>query len=255
MLQTDRGVELGEVLLAVEGTPVAHAGGPAESSNRSEGDDFSPAIADGASRVLRIAGPDDLLRSRHAAESRLDHFSLCQRILEQANWPWEVVDVEPLLDGRSTVIHYLGPHRIDIATLRARFRTECDLDVVLEPVGTDLDTEYSTDAAHERAKRWWRMWIVRRRWRLRVRAGFGTRRPRPASTRPRDERCGSKNGDIPDVPRAGSAACSPIASEPLPEPQVLGQVRTRKLPNSVDLRKLSRSGRAVFRRVGTAHRG
>ncbi len=149
VLQTDRGVELGEVLVAVDGTPVTHGGVAAESSGGSEGDGLSAATADGTSRVLRIAGPDDLLRSRRAAESRVDHFSLCQRVLEQADWPWEVVDVEPLLDGRSTVIHYLGPHRIDVATLRARFRTECDLDVVLEPVGTDLDTEYSADPAHE----------------------------------------------------------------------------------------------------------
>ena len=69
--------------------------------------------------------------------------------------------VEPLLDGRSTVIHYLGPHQIDVAPLRARFRVECDIDVVLEPVGTDSETEFAHDHVHEHETARRRMRIVR----------------------------------------------------------------------------------------------
>ena len=67
----------------------------------------------------------------------------------EGNWPWELIDVEPLLDGRATVLHYLGPHQLDVAPLRARFRVECDIDVVLEPVGNDLDGELSDGDAHD----------------------------------------------------------------------------------------------------------
>jgi hypothetical protein len=129
VLKTDRGVELGEVLIAVDGCPPREGGD--------------------APHVVRLASPDDLVQSKRAEESRPSRFSLCQKILKDGNWPWELIDVEPLLDGRATVIHYLGPHHLDVATLRARFRVECDIDVVLEPVGSDLEIESSGDHEHE----------------------------------------------------------------------------------------------------------
>jgi PSP1 C-terminal conserved region len=117
VIQTDRGIELGEVLVPL---------------------DPSPAGSD-RSRVLRLAGPDDLASSRRAEAMRQDRFSLCQRVLEEEEWPGELIDVEMLLDDRATVLHYLGPHQLDAASLRARFRMTCDFDVLLEPVGANLD--------------------------------------------------------------------------------------------------------------------
>ena len=90
-----------------------------------------------AQRVLRAAGPDDLDRSRHAEASRPDRFATCRRILEEEGWPWDLIDVEPLLDDGVTVLQYLGPHHLDAAEIRARFRMAFGLDVVLEPVGAD----------------------------------------------------------------------------------------------------------------------
>lgn len=121
VVQTDRGVELGEVLLPLDVTASVP---PADRQ-----------------RVVRPAGPEDLARSRHAEAMRSDRFALCQRILREGDWPWELIDVEPMLDDRATVLHYLGPHQLDAATLRARFRMTCDFDVVLEPVGTDAEFE------------------------------------------------------------------------------------------------------------------
>ena len=89
------------------------------------------------------------MRSREADELRRSRFSLCERILQDGNWPWALVDVEPLLDGRATVLHYLGPHQIDVAALRARFRVECDLDVILEPVGSDAGEEPADADQHD----------------------------------------------------------------------------------------------------------
>jgi hypothetical protein len=91
--------------------------------------------------VLRLAGPDDLASSRRSEAMRQDRFSLCRRVLEDEAWPGELIDVEMLLDDRATVLHYLGPHQLDAASLRARFRMTCDFDVLLEPVGADLDEE------------------------------------------------------------------------------------------------------------------
>ncbi len=104
--------------------------------------------------ALRVCSgkPDQTTsRWRSARESRLDRFAEYERIFRDANWPWELVDVEPLLDGRAAVIHYLGPHHVDITELRARFRVECDIDVVLEPVGIDLDLDGEDDANEDEA--------------------------------------------------------------------------------------------------------
>ena len=121
VIQTDRGIELGEVLVVLD-----------------EPDAAPPLDQQG---VLRMAGLDDLASSRRAESIRADRFALCQRVLREGDWPWELVDVEPMLDDRATVLHYLGPHQLDAATLRARFRMTCDFDVVLEPVGVDAVAE------------------------------------------------------------------------------------------------------------------
>lgn len=121
VIQSDRGLELGEVLLPLEGTASA------------------PPVD--RQRVIRPADPEDLARCRHAEAIRPERFALCQRILREGDWPWELVEVEPMLDDRATVLHYLGPHQLDSSTLRARFRMTCDFDVVLEPVGDDVEIE------------------------------------------------------------------------------------------------------------------
>ena len=143
VIQTDRGVELGEVLIAVNAPAPPASDGPRDTTSGATGVDRTDSVRINSSRLLRVAGGDDLSLARSAEELRSGRFSLCQRILREGNWPWELVDVEPLLDGRATVLHYLGPRQLDVAALRARFRVECDIDVVLEPVGNDLDSEPS----------------------------------------------------------------------------------------------------------------
>jgi hypothetical protein len=80
------------------------------------------------------------LRER-ADELRSSRYTLCQRILQEGEWPIELIDVEPLLDGNTTVLHYLGPHQLDVRPLRAWFRMACDLEVVPEPFGIDTESE------------------------------------------------------------------------------------------------------------------
>jgi hypothetical protein len=136
VIQTDRGVELGEILVPVE---ERRGGGQAREEGSATGLDDPEPEAARRSRVLRLAGTDDLARSRRAEAMRTDRFLICRRVLEEADWPVELVDVELLLDERATVLHYLGPRSLDDASLRARFRMTCDFDVLLEPVGADLD--------------------------------------------------------------------------------------------------------------------
>jgi hypothetical protein len=148
VIKSHRGLELGEVLISHD-CPAPARGGGNHPPGRPAGDDSTPAPSVDRPHVLRLAGLEDLARSERAQEMRSSRFTLCQRVLEQGNWPWELIDVEPLLDGRATVLHYLGPQHLDVASLRARFRVACDLEVVLEPAGTDLEGDASHEHAHQ----------------------------------------------------------------------------------------------------------
>ena len=118
VVRTHRGTELGEV--------VAEA--PAS---------FDPSTA--AAPVLRLASPGDLDRARRAEADRPAHFAACRAVFEGGAWPMDLIDAEPLLDEGRTVLHYLGPHRLDASGLVAAFRARCGLDVVLEPAGRDAE--------------------------------------------------------------------------------------------------------------------
>ncbi len=150
VLQTHRGIELGEVLVPVDAmttiakTEWAHAG-----STGNENSSEAPSASVTQPCVLRLASPEDLNRRQQVEELRASRFTLCRRVLQEGNWPWELIDVEPLLDGRATVLHYLGSHQIDVAPVRARFRVACDFDVVLEPVGVDQESEGVESIFHE----------------------------------------------------------------------------------------------------------
>ena len=128
VVRTHRGTELGEVLTEV--------------SRSSEDKEFSLS----ATRILRAADPNDLARWRQAGLERDARFIDCLRVFEDGVWPIEMIDVEPLLDDRRTVIHYLGPHRLDVAGVLAAFRTSFNLDVMLQPAGRDEPAEEEIEA-------------------------------------------------------------------------------------------------------------
>lgn len=124
VLRTDRGLELGEVLLRLEPEE-----GPGEATT---GDD--------SRALLRLAGRADLEACRSAEHDRSEVFTRCLEILEDGEWPLDLIDVEPLLGTQIVVLHCLGPAGLDLSPLRARFRTECDFDVVFELLGADADS-------------------------------------------------------------------------------------------------------------------
>jgi hypothetical protein len=138
VIQTDRGVELGEVLVGLQ---ERQGVGPSCAERPATGLPDEEAVVSHQSRVLRLAGPEDLARSQRAEAMRQDRFTICRRVFEQEDWPGELIDVEMMLDDRATVLHYLGPDHLDAASLRARFRRTCDFDVLLEPLGAALGGE------------------------------------------------------------------------------------------------------------------
>lgn len=126
VVRTSRGVELGEVLV------VPDASAPGVRSRVAE-DSID------AFRVLRSAGDDDLALGREVDRLRESRFDACRRIVAEAGWPLELIDVEPLLD-QTTVLHYLGGDGLDLGPIRARFRASCEFDVGFEDLRAGLAT-------------------------------------------------------------------------------------------------------------------
>jgi hypothetical protein len=140
VIRSNRGMELGEVLTTCDDPGLPDSSGKIPTAERHNSVENG---AGGQPNVCRAVGPDDLVRAQRANELRPNRFSTCQRILEENGWPWELLDVEPLLDGETIVLHYLGPHQVDAAILCATFRVACKLNVVLEPVGVDVPLDHS----------------------------------------------------------------------------------------------------------------
>jgi hypothetical protein len=131
VVETHRGLELGEVLGAACGSLAAAAAeqvcGPAS-----------------ARRILRLASLEDLAVAAANLAQEPRRYAACERIFLEGTWPILVVDSETLLDGR-TILHYLGPHALDMSGLRERLRERLSLDVDFEPAGRDLDGAPSGD--------------------------------------------------------------------------------------------------------------
>ena len=126
VIRTHRGTELGAVLAEALASP-------------------GPGAKDAP--ILRVATAADLERARAAGLERDAHFEACRAVFEGGTWPLELIDAEPLLDPGRTVLHYLGPHQLDASGLVAAFRERCGLQVVLEPVGRDVEERTEPEAA------------------------------------------------------------------------------------------------------------
>lgn len=90
---------------------------------------------------LRRAGPEDLEAAERGEADRGRRLSACEAVFRDGLWPLELIDVEPMLDDRRTVVLYLGPHRLDASGLAQAVRDSCGLDIVLQPVGRDEPAE------------------------------------------------------------------------------------------------------------------
>ena len=133
VIRTDRGEELGEVLLHLPSASCERK--PWRQSRDASAAAPSTLMADDWAdrpRLVRAALSEDLENSRQAERLRGERFDLCRQILGEGRWPLELLDVEPLLDLDTTVLHLLGPSGLDLDLLRAEFRGRCDFRVVFE---------------------------------------------------------------------------------------------------------------------------
>ena len=151
VIRTDRGEEVGEVLV-----PVGVPSQPSAASDRDAERAEARAATGSADRQGPVyCGPPVLKTWKTRAarrQLRSERYQVCQRICGEQSWPLEVIDVEPLLDQKTTVVHYLGPRDLDLALLR-RFRRSCDFDIIFEPVGSDHGTEWDNEDSVPATKR------------------------------------------------------------------------------------------------------
>lgn len=129
VIRSDRGLELGEILLLLD---------EPEDSPHPPGE----AAGDDAPRVLRAAADDDLERLRGAEQLRETLLARYSRVLAEHKSPLELIDVEPLLGADVVVLHCLGPSDVELSLLTARFRSECDVDVRFELLGSELGAAF-----------------------------------------------------------------------------------------------------------------
>ena len=148
VIRTDRGLELGEVLARLAASssnrPADHGG---DKGGVDQGPARSPALDPDRPGLLRPAWPEDRERARSLESLRHEQFAVCRRILEEGGWPLDLLDVELLLDSSTTVLHVLGAGDLDLALLRARFRSLTDFDILFESIGQESALDHEAAAS------------------------------------------------------------------------------------------------------------
>ena len=118
VVQTDRGLELGEVL-----TPPVEASKSGTNTEQPTGE------------VVRLATPDEIGFCRTGREGALvqDVFSECELRLQSRDVPAEVIDGELLFDQETVVLYFLGEQTEDMGKLAVDLSAERDVKVIFQP--------------------------------------------------------------------------------------------------------------------------
>jgi hypothetical protein len=113
--RTQRGEELGEIIAV---------------------DSAEPPLRASLGSILRPAGRDDLTRAAERRGDQPRRLNLCESMFGEGQWPFDLIDVEVLLDDL-TVVYYLGPHGLETEGIRQSVFARCSLALRFEPVGGD----------------------------------------------------------------------------------------------------------------------
>ena len=97
--RTERGLEVGEVLMEATDTVVERMADPRRG------------------QVLRVMSPDDERESRRLTEQQEREFETCRKHIQAMNLPMEMVDVEQMFGGERVVVYYLSESRVDFREL------------------------------------------------------------------------------------------------------------------------------------------
>lgn len=138
VVRTDRGVELGEVVVPVlppeqaEKKTWAICGKHLQAFLDESGPDY-PFRRNG--RVLRMANQQDLIDFRHLRDSAQDARRYCRGQIRELNLPMRLVTVEHLLGGERIVFYFTSETRVDFRELVRRLASEFRTRIEMRQVG------------------------------------------------------------------------------------------------------------------------
>ena len=99
VVQSDRGLELGEVLCPATAHSVSFMENPRRGA------------------ILRVASPEDLAADLALAGRRDTGFAACREFIARRRLQMDLVDVEAILGGERMVFYYLAEQRVDFREL------------------------------------------------------------------------------------------------------------------------------------------
>ena len=130
VIRTDRGVELGTVVVAVGRGPEPYSLSPEvlRTFLASNGPDY-PFGTRG--RVLRAANAQDIIDQRHLEESAREEGAYCREQIRELDLSMHVVAVEHLLGGERIVLYFTAETRVDfrelVRRLAGQYRTRIEM--------------------------------------------------------------------------------------------------------------------------------
>jgi len=127
VLQTDRGLELGEIIsraAAHNNKTCTISDERIDSYARQSGPNY-PLSRKG--RVVRLATVEDLNEQRHIDDTLKQKMTTCRQMIRDMNLPMKLVEVEQLLGGEQIIFYFKSDERVDfrllVQSLRGQFKT------------------------------------------------------------------------------------------------------------------------------------
>jgi cell fate regulator YaaT (PSP1 superfamily) len=127
VLQTNRGLELGEIIsraAAHNNKTCTISDEKIDSYVRQSGPNY-PLSREG--RVVRLATMEDLNEQRHIDDELKHKMTACRQMIRDMNLPMKLVEVEHLLGGEQLIFYFKSDQRVDfrslVRSLRGQFKT------------------------------------------------------------------------------------------------------------------------------------
>jgi len=130
VIRTDRGVELGEVVVVVgeEARPGVISAERLAAYRKASGQDRA---AGASGSVLRPANRQDIIDHKHLEEQAREEGSFCREQIRKLKLPMKVITAEHLLGGERIVFYFGAESRVDfrelVRKLAAQYRTRIEM--------------------------------------------------------------------------------------------------------------------------------
>ncbi len=133
VVQTDRGIELGEPIHLT--CPSSANPIPRDQMLLYAKNSGSEYLFLNAGRILRQATDDDLAEARHLRDAEIDKIGKCAELVEQHGIQMKIVDCEHLFGGERIIFYFMAEGRIDFRDLVRDLAREFQTRIEMRQVG------------------------------------------------------------------------------------------------------------------------